>query len=74
VETRDWASLFFGSSTVDLIDTIDAGASFHAALLLSAKQQNLLPPAATGALSLDDVARAIRVRGRICRNMPMSKR
>jgi fructokinase len=62
----DGASVFFGNSTfdlpvrkVDVIDTVGAGDSFHAALLVSLEEQDLLRPAAVAHLSPDAVTRAM---------------
>ena len=62
----DGASVFFGSSTynvpvrkVDVIDTVGAGDSFHAAVLVSLEEQNLLRPGAIRLASRDALIRAI---------------
>lgn len=44
---------------VDVIDTVGAGDTFHAALLVSLDEQQLLRPEAIGAASPDAVARAV---------------
>jgi fructokinase len=62
----DGVSVFFANATfdlpvrkVDVVDTVGAGDSFHAALLVCLEEQNLLRPAAVAGLSLDAVTRAM---------------
>lgn len=45
---------------VDIIDTVGAGDSFHAALLVSLQEQQLLRPDAIGQASLGAIARALQ--------------